>query len=289
MKLSNVALLVSACTALTFSLPTYAEGHANSAVRWVIDTNGVPHKNKFDSFDGWFNKALPYGQKAVAISGSYFHYKPNTSQGAGYAYDEFSSFVISDSGNAYRDSAQGWQNVSGCWQAKDISSHTLENAYCVTGDGTLKQYNQQTNSFDGYISIANEQISKIDVSSEGHVWAVTDSKKIFKYANNTWTAVETGCNDSCWPTNIAVGADKVYVVAQHRTGPGMGSTDLFTLENNQLNFYGNYIEVDIDRDNNFWGITSWDLKLLYKKPGMTDAQPYYSFPSWRVTAQNIGG
>jgi len=290
MKKNKIAIFGSLALSCLLSSPSFAEGHANSAVRWVIDTNGLAHKNKFDSFDGWFSQALPYDQKAIAITGSYFHYKPGGNHtGPGYAYDEYSSFVISDNGNAYKDTKSGWELMTGCWQAKDISSYTLEHAYCVNGDGSLKKYSSQSNSFEGYITIDNEQISRIDVAKQGDVWAVTDSHKIFRLENATWTEIKTGCENTCWPINIAVGAGKVYVVNQYSMGDGgMGSTDLFTLEDNALKYFGHYIEVDIDRDNTFWGITSWNLKLLYKKPGMKEAVPHYTFP-YRLTASAIGG
>lgn len=290
MELNKIIIFSGLALSGLLSLSSFAESHDNSAVRWVIDTNGLAYKNKQDSFDGWFSQALPYAQKAIAITGSYFHYHPGGPDiGLGYAYDEYSSFVVSDSGNTYRDSQKGWQQMNGCWQAKDVSSYTLEHAYCVNGDGSLKKYDVKSNSFEGYITIENEQISRIDVASQGEVWAITDSHKIFRLNNSIWTEIKTGCEDSCWPINIAVGGDQVYVVNQFSIGDGgMGDTALFTLKENALEFYGNYIEADIDRDNNFWGITSWQLKLLYKKPGMKQAVPYRSFP-YRLTASVIGG
>ncbi|MBQ4879080.1 hypothetical protein J8M21_17835 [Pseudoalteromonas luteoviolacea] len=270
MKLTSLTLAVIATLGVALSGNAQAEAEINSPVRVAIDHLGVPWVHKDDSAGLWREKPLPHGQKAIATAGGYFHYHFGTGpDDKGYAYYEGATFAVGENGNAYRYQNYDWQSVVGCWGAQDVSSFTVDHAYCVNGDGTLKKFNDVSDSFEGYYAISNEKIKKIDVALGGVIWAITESDKLFKYDGVKWAQQKVACGDLCSLVDIAVGGGQVFVVASVY-GSNDGPQSVYTLNNGNLVKFGSFYNIDVDREGVIWAISNYTRTLFLKRPGMSE-------------------
>ncbi|MCO7190569.1 MULTISPECIES: hypothetical protein [unclassified Pseudoalteromonas] len=287
MKIKHVAQALIIASATLSSASVLAEGHANSPVRVAIDHQGIPYVQKDDSLGTWQKIALPYGQKAVAASGGYFHYQFGTSPNdPGYAYYEGATFSVSESGNAFRYQDGNWQPVTGCWGATDVSSFTVDHVYCVNGDGTLKKFNNATENFEGSYRIDNEFITKIDVALGGVIWAITESDKLYKFNGVSWEQQSVACGKLCTLKDLAVGSGEVYLVASVY-GSNDGPQSVYTLNYGELVQFGAFYNIDVDREGVIWAISNYTRTVFYKRPGMSEFAEDMQM-SQRVSS-NIGG
>ncbi|WP_194868193.1 hypothetical protein [Pseudoalteromonas sp. PPB1] len=287
MKKKHIAQALIIATTTLSSAGVLAEGHTNSPVRVAIDHQGIPYVQKDDSFGAWQRQALPYGQKALAASGGYFHYHFGTSpEDPGYAYYEGATFSISESGNAFRYQDNNWQPVTGCWGATDVSSFTVDHVYCVNGDGTLKKFNDATENFEGHYRINNEVITKIDVALGGVIWAITESDRLYKFNGVSWEQQSVACGNLCTLKDIAVGSGQVYLVASVY-GSNDGPQSVYTLKEGELVKFGAFYNIDVDREGVIWAISNYTRTVFYKRPGMSEFAEDMQM-SQRVSS-NIGG
>ncbi|KZN45221.1 hypothetical protein [Pseudoalteromonas luteoviolacea] len=241
----------------------------NSAIRVLIDDQGTPYIHKDDAFDPWQITPLPYYQKTVAASGGYFHHRPSSESSPGYAYNEGATFAVGEYGMVFRYQNDTWQHVFGCLGAADVSTYSPKHAYCVTQTGDLKKFNLVAEKFGGNYGIPNKRIVKIDVNETGAVWAITDDNELYQRNNGNWHQININCPQTCTLKDVAVGGGEVYVTA-HIFKNTRGSQQVYKLNGDELEKFGHFYNIDVDRDNTIWTI-SYDSKTLhYKRPGMID-------------------
>ncbi|MCF6440709.1 hypothetical protein L1077_14835 [Pseudoalteromonas luteoviolacea] len=253
----------------TIATTAFANQPKNSAIRVLIDQNGIAYLHKDDEFNTWQTAPLPYYQKTVAASGGYFHFRPHSESAPGYAYDEEATFAIGEYGLIFRYQNDAWQHVFGCWDAVDVSTHSPKHAYCVNQVGELKRLNTANGNFGGNFGINNKRIVKIDVNEIGNIWAITDDNELYQRINDHWHQVNLNCPQTCTLKDIAVGGGEVYITAYIFKNT-RGSQQVYKLVGNELEKFGHFYNIEVDRDNTIWAI-SYDSKTLhYKRPGMID-------------------
>ncbi|KZN66658.1 hypothetical protein N473_09700 [Pseudoalteromonas luteoviolacea CPMOR-1] len=274
---------------LTTTLSTsfaYAQGHENSAIRVMIDQQGTPYLHKDDNVGTWQAIQLPYYQKAIAASGGYFHYRHESYNSPGYAFDEEATFAVGEYGMIFRYQNDAWQHIFGCWDARDVSSHSPKYAYCVNASGDLKRFNLNNGNFGGSYGIDGKKITKVDVNYQGDVWALTQDNEVYVRRGDHWSQVEVVCPRACSFKDIAVGAGQIYLTA-HIVKNTLGEQQVYQLNGSKLEKFGDFYNIEVDRDNTIWAISNESKTLHYKHPGMINFIEDHRINS--VSASDIGG
>lgn len=274
-KVLPVALALLTVSALN-SLPVQAETLTNQAYHWIIDQNGVPRDN-LNSRTGWFAHPLPFNLKATAISGDFYHYKTG--------FDNV-VFAITNNLGIMRFDNNQWQEIWGCWSAKDITSWNEKSSYCVNGDGSISQYDPSWGGFGWHSIIANESVEKIDAGANGSLLAVTKTNNLYRYDDNQWVLIHKAGEQGLYTSDIATNGQDIYAINYHAI---VGQPSLYKLGLEGFEkIRSGIINVDVDRHNVIYAIEEQTQALLIKTENMTGLQRVADLSWPKHTVKNIG-
>lgn len=257
-------------------LPLQAETLTDQAYHWIIDQNGVPRDN-LNFRTGWFPHPLPFELKATAISGDFYHYK------TGF---ENVVFAITENLGIMRFDDNQWQDVWGCWSAKDITSWNADSSYCVNGDGSVSKYDTSWGGFGWHSVIENETVEKIDAGSDGALLAITQSNNLYRYDNDQWVLIHKAGAQGLYPVDVATNGLHTYVINNHAI---VGKPSLYALGLAGFSkIRSDVISVDVDRHNVIYAVEDQTHGLLIKTEKMTTLQRVADFPWPNYKVQSVG-
>lgn len=274
-KILPLSLVLLTASTLT-SLPVQAETQTDQAYHWIIDQDGVPRDN-LNSRTGWFPHPLPFNLKATAISGDFYHYK------SGF---ENVVFAITDNLGIMRFDNNEWQDIWGCWSAKDITSWDADSSYCVNGDGSISKFDISWGGFGWHSVIANESVEKIDAGSDGALLAITKSSNLYRYENDQWILIHKAGDQGLYPSDVATNGLHTYVINSHAS---VGKPSLYELNLTGFSKVRDAVtSVDVDRHNVIYAVEEQTNGLLIKTATMTALQRVADFPWPNYSVRNIG-